>query len=262
MNRKTRRELEKKKVLDKADPETTFSLGYKLDVPGGLLRSDHPATIAGRLDANNEADLMRGVFVKMMESFGFITQERAVVGLLAALVNPFPKHLRGALAYAIVQGQGFIVDKDMVEVCSYCEQEKLETVDLQEMPAEDACQYGDGVFPCDAAPDENVHDQDSPEWDHDFEEPEVVMLDTTQHTPNCPTLTLLPDGTENPQVEEKKWKEVEAVVVLTPRMYEPLQVDQPEETPEPEPDYEEQVDIDEDGNVVKEAEPEAEQTDE
>ncbi len=213
MNRKQRRKMEGTGIIQKFDAETTYRLKFDIKLPPGLLRDGGPSQRAGQLDATNEIDLTRGMFVRLLETFGFVQNEQAVVGLFASVVNPFPKRMRGALAYAIIQGTGLMIEKNMVEVCTFCEMEKQQTLDLENQPEEGACV----VEQCGATQDEYVHIEEKDEWLHDWEESEPVMKDTTQHTENCPTIP------ENEAVTAPPlWKEVEAIVVLTPVMYEPL----------------------------------------
>lgn len=234
MNRKQRRQAEKKGVTEKFDPESTFQVKFDFKFPGGLLRDVNPSQRAGMLEAVSEIDITRGVLVRLMETFGFIQHEQAVIGLLASVINPFPKRIRGALAYAIIQGSGMMIDMNEVEVCVFCEAEKQMTLDPEQPVPEDECAYiaeeiGDEAGYCGAPANDPWHVENSINWLHNFEEPDPLMKDGTVHAENCDARPLA-EG-EDRNVAEPQWKEVEAVVVLTPVMYEPLEKNE-EETEE------------------------------
>ncbi len=220
MNRKERRALEKGKVTEKFDPEKKYRLKFDIKVPGGLIRDKAPSQRSGQLDAENEVDLTRGMFVRLLETFGFVNTEQAVIGLFASVVNPFPKRMRGALAYAIIQGTGLMIDTDEVEVCVFCEAEKQMMLSPDQPEIEtDTCAI------CFSGADEPEHDDNTDEWLHDFEEPDPdpLMLDSTQHLPNCDARPLGKDEAPiDRNIAEPQWKEIEATVVLMPVMYEPL----------------------------------------
>ena len=231
MNRKERRKAEKKGIIDKFDPETESRMKFSIELPPGLLRDGGKSSRSGQFTAKNEVDLTRGMFVKLLETFNFINQQQAVVGLFASVVNPFPKNMRGALAYAIINGTGLQIVEDEVEVCVFCEAEKLMTLDMSEDTeapdwVADQCQdvgtdEESGV--CGRAVDEVIHTAGKDDWLHDFDEPNPPMLDITQHAENCDARPLGKD--ESPldrNIAAPQWKEITAVIVLTPVMYEPL----------------------------------------
>lgn len=217
MNRKQRRAAQKKGLTPKFDPATRFRLGYDIKVPGGLLRSDYPSQQTGAFEAQTEVELFRGAFVKMVEMFGFLQHERAVVGLVASMVNVFPKHMRGALAYAIIQGSGLIIDTDTVIVCVECGAEKKETLRLPETE-----EVTESEMDTLLKEDSPLLDPDSPEAKAaaDAAILDAVMVDRTAHAPEC--------SAHEKTIDEVEYRETEAVVILTPAMYEPLNA--PEET--------------------------------
>ncbi len=229
--RAQRRRLEKVGAVDKFDPNKHGRIKYSVELPPGLLRDDGNTLRKGSFQADNEIDLTRGMFVKLLECYGYINQQQAMVALFAAVVNPFPKHIRGAIAYAIINGTGLMIDEQEVEVCTFCEGEKQATIDLEaDVLDENECQVAEGSGVCGVAPDEGIHNLETEgnDWLHDFEEPGPVMRDTTLHAANCnarPFINALEEwreGTEDRHIDESQWKEIEAVVVLTPQMFESL----------------------------------------
>ncbi len=58
-----------------------------------------------------------------------------------------------------------------------------------------------------------------------------MMKDTTAHAANCLTLPIDAEGNDR-AADENQWKEVEAIVVLTPVMYEPLNQEEKAESEE------------------------------
>ena len=266
MNRQERRKLEKKNVVEKFNPDTQGRVKFSIELPPGLLRDDGKSSRSGQFIADNEVDLTRGMFVKLLESFGFINQQQAVIGLFASVVNPFPKSMRGALAYAIINGTGLQIVEDQVEVCTLCEAEKLMTINMEnvaEVEPADECQVNsteDTNEVCGVGRREEVHDEGHKNWLHAFEGADAPMKDTTQHAPNCEARPLVDGcikerlvgeavptapGCSHPpnadihtmdhkdwlhnfegddrNVTEPQWKEITAIIVLTPVMYEPLQ---------------------------------------
>ena len=226
MNRKERRKLEKKNVIEKFDPDVQHRMKFSIEIPPGLLRDDGKSSRSGAFTADNEVDLTRGMFVKLLESFGFINQQQAVIGLFASVVNPFPKTMRGALAYAIINGTGLQIVEDQVEVCWDCEAEKLMTLNMEaEQPADDdegKCQVREGDGLCGATAADDIHGTTRPtDLFHDFVDVGPPMKDTTKHAENCEARVLV-EG-EHREVAVAEWKEITAVIVLTPVMYEPLQ---------------------------------------
>ena len=233
MNRKERRKLEKKNVIGKFDPETQGRVKFSIELPPGLLRDDGKSSRSGQFTADNEVDLARGMFVKLLESFGFINQQQAVIGLFASVVNPFPKGMRGALAYAIINGTGLQIVEDQVEVCSFCEAEKLMTLNMDEAidvieESDDKCQHvrtgSEGTGVCGGLSEEDIHDPSrsgGSYYRHSFKESNPPMNDVTKHVENCEARPLEDEADRT--VTEPQWKEITAVIVLTPVMYEPLQ---------------------------------------
>ena len=229
MNRKERRKAEKKGIIDKFDPEIESRIKFSIELPPGLLRDGGKSSRSGQFTAKNEVDLTRGMFVKLLETFNFINQQQAVVGLFASVVNPFPRNMRGALAYAIINGTGLQIVEDEVEVCTFCEAEKLMTLDVSEDAAvpEDGCQvtmYADQEpEKCGLPSDEEIHDQTKGNlFLHDFDEADPPMLDTTQHTENCNARPWKEGDEDRRDYSDPQWKTITAVIVLTPVMYEPL----------------------------------------
>jgi len=236
MNRKQRRKAQKQGLVPAFDPNTRYRFGYDIKVPGGLLRSQYPAQQSGAFEAASEVDLFRGAFVKLVETFGFLQHEAAIVGLLSSVVNVFPKHMRGRLAFAIIQGQGLIIDTDMVTVCAECGTEKQRTLapPEQQPPTDTFCPTDECIF---MTEEDGVGSEDrvrkewcdtcgplGPDFPHDSDE-EAVMLDTTVHTPTC--------SSHNKTVDEVEYREMEAAVILTPPMYEPLNAPEEKETEPP-----------------------------
>lgn len=126
MNRSQRRRLEKQGKRDGFDPEKNWKLTYDLHVPPGLMRGAYPGRVAGTVEAKDEADVLRGLVVAVMNAAGFSADQRAVVGTLAEVINPFSNSMRGGLAYAIIHGQGLEITEVDVKVCEECKAEYTE----------------------------------------------------------------------------------------------------------------------------------------
>ena len=184
MNRRERRKLEKQGTRDEFDEQSHWKLRYDFSIPPHLLRGKNPSRIAGAIEARDEADLLRGVIVTLMNAAQFSQDQRAVVGTIAEALNPFSKTMRGQLAYALIEGQGIVFSEDEVEVCSKCGAQKQQT-----------------IHP-DPAPVAEENDED-----------DVEMLDTTQHTDTCPYLAIPDDG------EVPVYTETPMVSILLPRKY-------------------------------------------
>lgn len=121
------------------DPHTTFRLKYELSVPGGPLRDSNPAGFSGALTAETEADITRGIIVKLIEAFGYTAYGRAVTGMFAEIVNPLSGQLRSEILMQIAQGSGLHVYAKEVTSCIDCGAEQ-EVIDILDPNAEDGAQ--------------------------------------------------------------------------------------------------------------------------
>lgn len=148
-------------VIAAFDPHTNIRIRYDIQVPGGKLRSDFPVRVAGTIDATDEADALRGIIVKVLDTYGFTVHDRAVMGVMGDVFGPFPKRIRGSIAYAIIEGLGLFIGENDEMVC---DDEK-----------------------CGAVLERQLHpDPESVEgYDPEDENAEPPMLDVTVHAPEC-----------------------------------------------------------------------------
>lgn len=199
MNRAQKRRLARKGVIQTRSqlralaPATDFRLKYDITVPGGHLRSDHAAQVAGTLDASSEADLLRGIIVKLLDVYGFTPHDRAVSGVVAEVFNPLPKRLRGSIAYALIEGLGLALILDDEDVC--------------DDPA------------CGAVKEQAIH----PDPPADTPEEELpLMMDVTRHAAECHVHRETdPEHPERP-LRPASYKREPVVSIHNPRHYEPL----------------------------------------
>lgn len=201
MNRAQRRQAEKKGVAVSQkgfDPTTTFKLKYDLSVPGGLLRSPYPHAVSGQFEAVDEADLLRGIVVKCIETFGYVSQINALSGLIGEVFNPLPKNIRGTIAVALIEGLGLSVWQDEEDVCMDKKCGAVKNEILHPDP-----ESIDGYDPLD-------DDMDAP------------LLDVTEHAEECHVHREVdPLYPERPLVEPSYTREP-VLVVSNPRRFEPL----------------------------------------
>jgi hypothetical protein len=193
MNRKARRKAEAQGQRETFDPMQHWKVSYDFHVPPHLMRGDHPSRLAGTIEARDEADLLRGLFLTMMNAAGFSSDQRAVIGVIAEMVNPFSNYMRGLLAYAVIHGQGLSIVESEITVCAECKAEKHETL---------------------GTPEEQSDDPDG----------DVVMRDTTQHDPKCPHA-----DPECPAVPV--YTEMTGIDILLPKRYAALNEGQEIPTP-------------------------------
>lgn len=199
MNRSQKRRLARKGITQTraqqraVAPPTAFRLKYDITVPGGHLRSDHDTRVAGTLDAASEADLLRGIIVKLLDTYGFTLHDRAVSGVLGDVLNPLPKRLRGLIAYAVIEGLGLSISLDDEDVCDDPK--------------------------CGAVLERAVH-PDPP--DDTPEEDLPLMMDVTRHAPECHVNRE--SDPERPEQSNRPaaYKQEPVVSILNPRFYEPL----------------------------------------
>lgn len=192
-------------VIKKFDETTMFRLKYDLSVPGGELRVDTPSRYSGVIEAQTEADALRGIVVKLLDSYGYTPHDRAVSGLLGEVFNPLPRRLRGAIAYALIEGLGLAIITDDEEVCD----------DKN----------------CGAVKERSIHPdppEDTPEEDL------PLLIDTTSHAPECHVNREVdPEHPERP-LRPATYKQEPVTSIYNPRHYEPLN----QSTPVPETDGE------------------------
>lgn len=186
------REKRRRKWAEHGEPD--FKAGYDIKLPGGLLRDPGESRRAGQVAGLSEADLLRGLILKAIDAFGYTPHARAVSGVLAEALNAFPKNIRGNLAFALINGTGLLIDTETVTVCADCgtEQER-------------------SLAPEDMQPTE--------------EDAEPVLLDTTPHAETCHVHRETDE--EARPLREPEFKEEEAIVILTPPRYEPLNAPAP-----------------------------------
>lgn len=187
--REKRRRNEKAGRVDPFNPAEHLKLDYKLSIPGGALRSEYPATLSGSLVAATEADLARGIIVKLMEAFGYTRIPRAVTGLFAEVINPMSQGLRGQIAVQIAQGTGLAVVTYDSEACKFCGAEKQETEYL----------------------DPNIEDDDP-----------TTIVDSTQHAEGCPTQVVEREEHDGEVPFDPEWVPSVTLDVLHPFKYQPL----------------------------------------
>jgi len=185
------------------DNEQFFRLKYELSVPGGPLRSDYPFSVSGTLDALNEADLLRGVFVKLLDAYGYTPHPKAVAGIVAEVFNPLPRILRGNIALSIIEGFGLRLSLSEEDVCAdeKCGAVRERIIHPDPVGAECATET-----PCVRTPDGDHHDECVP------------LLDTTSHAPEC----RVHRGVDPENPIPATYKQESVVLVDTPRHYEPL----------------------------------------
>lgn len=200
MNRNQRRRAEKKGQRDAFDEMHHWKFTYDLRIPPHALRGPHPGRVAGTIEARDEADLLRGFIVALMNAAGFSADNRAVIGTLAETINPFSKQMRGMLAYALVEGQGLAFDEDEIEVCKECGAGCERTI------------HPDPEF----APEECYDDPNCVNWGHHSPEPNcdcVPMIESTKHEAKC---------SSNEPDAVPVYTTTTGIIILMPRKYEPL----------------------------------------
>lgn len=220
-------------VIKRFDPASMFRLKYDLSVPGGLLRDDNPVQVAGVLEARSEADLMRGIIVKLLDTYGFTPHDRAVQGIMGDVFNPLPKRLRGGIAFCLIEGHGLFVTLDEEDVCDDPK--------------------------CAVIMERGIH-PDPPEDTPEEELP--LLIDITRHAPECHVNREVdPEHPERP-LRPATYKREPVVTIVNPRNYEPLtnkaidpetgEVSEPLQVPEPEAGGDESTLPDEPFVVVEE----------
>jgi hypothetical protein len=197
MNRKHRRKLQQRGIIAANDPTKTFRLKFDINTPGGHLRSAYPSQTSGVIEASNEADLMRGIIMKLLDHFGFTPHDTAVFGLFGEVLNPLSNRLRGGIAFALIEGLGLHISLDEEEVCDDPK--------------------------CGAVVERRIHpDPESlPDYSDD-EDWSAPLIDVTRHAPECHVHREVdPEHPERP-LRPAAYKLEEVVTVRNPRHFEPL----------------------------------------
>jgi hypothetical protein len=194
-------------TIDPFDPTTMFRLKYDIKAPGGPLRSDHPSQIAGVIEARNEADLLRGILVRLLDTYGYTAHDRAVSGIVGEVFNPLPRRLRGNIAFALIEGLGLSIGLDEEDVCDDLKCGAVKERGIHPDPENAECTSDE---PCVRTP-EGGHHEDC-----------IPMLDLTVHAPECHVHREVdPENPARP-LRPAAYKREEVVVVNNPRHYEPL----------------------------------------
>lgn len=223
--REKRREQQRAGEVAIFNARETFKLDYKFSIPPGILRDDNPVMVAGTLVADNECDILRGIFVKLAEQCGYGRPEfgRAVTGMFAEIINPLSMNLRAMIAMQIAQGSGLDIRVQEITSCVDCGAEQ-EIVDIM-LPA--------AITPTVSLSELEAGDE-SANGDHEYEF--ARQEDQTVHRPECPTYGR-PDIewiAEHPEAEAEgcspphlpgktpEWKTGPALLILHPNKYQPL----------------------------------------
>lgn len=122
---------DRRRIREEAKATSPYRLDFKLDIAGGLLRSEYPSVTSGVVVGQDEADLLRGIVSKCVEQMYANAPREDVPKLFAGLIcdvfNPAGMHVRGLIAYGIMAGLGLIVQEVETTYCRGCGVERTET---------------------------------------------------------------------------------------------------------------------------------------
>lgn len=192
-----RRELSQQRkqgTVELFDPQVKFRVKYDINVPGGPLRDSNPAQFSGQIVADSEADITRGMIVKLINAFGYERVGRAVAGMFCEVINPMSTTLRSLIAIGIAQGSGLKIAVQDITSCVDCGAER-EVYSILDPNAED--------------------------------EAAVSEDDQTRHADECPTQNKTTPTEDEPALvlergKTVEWRTAPAIVIDYPSRYRAL----------------------------------------